>query len=319
MRQTRPRVAPRWQRHPPGPSRGQAARESRYKQPQITSSQHRYREWQGCWRSRERSRRRGDARCRPDPAPPRCTLCLKPSPFPRCLRGCKDQQTRRRGRSTPAPAAGRARSAAPPAQGSPRPQRGSAPQAGPAERPAPGTAPPRTGTVCVGVLLACPRRAAPPLPFLVPPAGRPTCTAPRRPPTFLPPLPRGWKPGREQPPERSSPSAPRTGTGSTSYLPPTDPQGAPPDPWHPLARGLQCDPCAVRLSPLLYQAAGGIPPTSDLPFKVLPKAEEGQRGAAPVSDPEAGRVAGIAARLPGGPSVCKSNKFLRSGHDGHVV
>lgn len=242
MRQTRPRVPPRRQRHPPGPSRGQAARESRYKQPQITSSQHRYREWQGCWRSRERSRRRGDARCRPDPAPPRCTLCLKPSPFPRCLRGCKDQQTRRRGRSTPAPAAGRARSAAPPAQGSPRPQRGSAPQAGPAERPAPGTAPPRTGTVCVGVLLACPRRAAPPLPFLVPPAGRPTCTAPRRPPTFLPPLPRGWKPGREQPPERSSPSAPRTGTGSTSYLPPTDPQGAPPDPWHPLARGCSATP-----------------------------------------------------------------------------
>lgn len=47
--------------------------------------------------------------------------------------------------------------------------------------------------------------------------------------------------------------------------------------------------------------------------------EGGKGGAAPASDPEAGRVAGIAARLPGGPSVCKSNKFLGSGHDGHVV
>ncbi|XP_048157844.1 translation initiation factor IF-2-like [Corvus hawaiiensis] len=172
-----------------------------------------------------RRRRRGDAGCRPDPAP-------------------------RRGSFTPSPGAAQTRTPGP----APAAARGSllSPRV---RRSGQGQARPRRGKGRRGLLQPRPCRAAPPLPFPVPPAGSAAGAIPAPPPG---PFPRGGKPGREQPPQRSSPNSPRTGTGSASRRRPGDPR--PP-----------AYPSALRPSPLLRQAAGGISATSDLRSKCSPR------------------------------------------------
>lgn len=255
-------------------------------------------------RSGERRRRKGDARCRPDPAPPRR---FKPSPFPRCLRGCKDQQTRRGARSRPPAPAGRAPGAASPARCSPRPGRripspggsGGAASArhGPAEERGGGGgrgwgAPPAlpcrfpSSSRLLGDLPAPAPPSTPPA-FLLPPPGllsRGGGSLPSAPPQTHPPHP---APGRHR--QRLPPAAPQ--------------EGFPPTPGVP-RRGQERGP--RRPSPLLsVERREEFLPPAIFPFEVLPKAGAGGRerekgGAAPATDPQAGRVAGPAAYLPGG-------------------
>ncbi|XP_063182315.1 basic salivary proline-rich protein 3-like [Chroicocephalus ridibundus] len=281
-------------RAPPRLSGGRSGRESGHRHPHVTSSQH-----PNSGEAAGGAGRGGDARCRPDPAAPRLRSPFQTEPpFPR-PRGCKDQETRPGARPQLPGSGGTQRPRRAAHLG---PDRGSPPRAGPEERPAPGTAPPRKGAAAAGgLLLPCPA-ASPP---------RPACWESylRRPPTILPPLPRGCEPGRGQPAEPLLPK--RAPDRHRQRLPPRG--GAPPDPRHP-PPGAGARP--QRPSPLLRQAAGGISPTSDAPPKCCPRrgegGREGGRGATPVTDPEAGRVAGPAACLPGGPG----NKFLRSGHGG---
>ncbi|XP_027749246.1 basic proline-rich protein-like [Empidonax traillii] len=209
-------------------------------------------------RSRGRRRRSGDAGCRPDPRPVAAVSHRDPGLHP----------GRRRQLPAASPVPGRY-------GGAVSARHHSAEGRGSGE-----------------LLQPCPCRAAPPLPFPVPPGGSAAGEIPA-PPSV--PLPRGGKPGRKQPPERSSPDSPRT--GSASRLPP----GAPPTPPYPSAG-----------RPHRSSSGGGRNLSHrGSSFKVLPEAGEGARegGEAPATGPEVGRVVGPAACPPQGPSACRNNKF----------
>lgn len=130
-----------------------------------------------------------------------------PSPLPRCPRAV---ETSRPGEASAAPRLRDGRTARLASPRLPRQvQRSGQRQAQPRREGEGGAAP----------ALSLPGGAAtsPPRPACWERGGRVTCAAPPPPPSLpSPPLPRACKPGRELPPERSSPHAPRTGTISAA-------------------------------------------------------------------------------------------------------
>lgn len=209
-----------------------------------------------------RRRRRGDAGCRPDPAP-------------------------RRGSFTPSPGAAQTRTPGP----APAAARGSLPSPQ-VRRSGQRQARPRRGKGRRGLLQPCPCRAAPPLPFRVPPAGSAAGAIPAPPPA----------PSRGAASRGGSslPSAPpQTRPGLPLAALPADARGTPDPRRTPAPLTAAPSGCGRNLS---HQRSS---------FKVQPEAGEGawEGKASLATGPEAVRVAAPAACPPRGPSACRSNKF----------